>query len=448
MVGWTSGCGNEYRCNKSFLKGMRLNLKEERSKKVKTATKTPSQKKKVIIYIGFIAILLYIAYAIYLLVKQPTNVFTVEEGKLYQEETDIGYVIRSEKVVKGENYKNGMKQIKSEGERAAKNENIFRYYSTNEESLKQKIEDLDDKIQEVMLSDTTLFSSDMKLLENQIDEKVADINQITDSTKLTEYKKEISNLVTKKAQIAGSLSPKGSYLNQLIEERKSYENQLNSGAEYVTAPVSGIVSYKVDGLEETLTPDNFSSLGKEYLESLDLKTGKLVATSEESGKVIDNFSCYIATISSSEEAKNAEVGQDVKIRLSNNVEIPAEITNLIKEDEDNVVIILKIEKEIQELINYRKISFDLIWWDDSGLKVPNQAIVTVDDLDYVVRNRAGYLSKILVKVKKRGEKYSIVEAYTTEELKNLGFSNEDIVAYKKISLYDEILLSPNLDYIE
>ena len=429
------------------MKGMRLNLKEEKSKKVETTTQPSSQKKKVIIYIGFIVILLYIAYAIYLLVKQPTTVFTIEEGKLYHEETDIGYVIRDEKVVKGENYKNGMMQIKSEGEKAAKNENIFRYYSTNEEALKQKIENLDNKIQEVMLNDT-LFSSDMKLIENQIDEKVEDINQITDSTRLMEYKKEISNLVTKKAQIAGSLSPKGSYLNQLIEERKGYENQLNSGAEYVTAPVSGIVSYKVDGLEEMLTPDNFSSLSKEYLESLDLKTGKLVATSEESGKIINNFSCYIATISSSEEAKNAEVGQDVKIRLSNNVEILAEITNLIKEDEDDVVIILKIEKQIEELINYRKISFDLIWWDDSGLKVPNQAIVRVDDLDYVVRNRAGYLSKILVKVKKQGEKYSIVTAYTTEELKDLGFSNEQIVSYKKISLYDEILLNPNLDYIE
>ncbi len=426
---------------------MRLNLKEEKNKKVAT-TKTSSQKKKVVIYITFLVILLYIAYAIYLLVKQPTNVFTIEEGKLYQEETDIGYVIRNEKVVKGENYKNGMMQIKSEGERAAKNENIFRYYSANEESLKQKIEDLDNKIQEVMLSDTNLFSSDMKLLENQIDQKVADINQITDSTKLTEYKKEISNLVTKKAQIAGNLSPKGSYLNQLIEERKTYENQLNSGAEYVTAPASGIVSYKVDGLEEMLTLDNFSSLSKEYLESLDLKTGKLVATSEESGKVIDNFSCYIATISSSEEAKNAEVGQNVKIRLSNNVEIPAEITNLIKEEEEDVVIILKIEKQIEELINYRKISFDLIWWDDSGLKVPNQAIVKINDLDYVVRNRAGYLSKILVKIKKQGEKYSIVEAYTTEELKDIGFSNEQIVNYKKISLYDEILLNPNLEHIE
>ena len=299
-----------------------------------------------------------------------------------------------------------------------------------------------------MLNDTSLFSSDMKLLENQIDEKVADINQIEDSAKLAEYKKEINNLVTKKAQIAGDLSPKGSYLNQLIQERKQYESQLNSGAEYVKAPNSGIVSYKVDGLEETLTPDNFSSLSKEYLQSLDLKTGKLVATSEESGKIIDNFSCYIVTSSSSEEAKSAEVGNKLKIRLSNNTEIPAEITNLIKEEEEEVMIILKIEKQIEELINYRKISFDLIWWDDIGLKVPNQAIVKQDNLDYVVRNRAGYLNKMLVKIKKQGEKYSIVESYSIEELKELGFSNEEIAKYKKIAIYDEVLLNPNLENAE
>lgn len=418
---------------------MRRNL-EEKSQKMKT--------KKIIIYVVLIAIVLYILYTIYLLIKQPTDIFTVEEGKLYQEETDIGYVIRNEKVVKGDNYKNGIMPIKSEGERAAKDEKIFRYYSSNEETLKQKIADLDTKIQEVMVNDTSLFNSDMQLLEEQIDEKVANINEITDATVLAEYKKEINSLVTKKAQIAGDLSPKGSYLNQLIQERKDYENQLNSGSEYVTAPMSGIVSYKVDGLEELLTPENFSSLSKEYLESLDLKTGKIVATSEESGKVIDNFCCYIATISSSEEAKTAEVGQKVKIRLSNNAEISAEITNLMKDDEEVVVIILKIEKEIEELINYRKISFDLIWWNDSGLKVPNQAIVEVDGLNYVVRNRAGYFSKILVKIKKQGEKYSIVESYLAEELKELGFSNEEIATYKKISLYDEVLLNPDLEQVE
>ena len=403
-----------------------------------------SEKKKILIYLVCIIISLYIIYTIYLLVRQPTAIFTVEEGKLYQEETAIGYVIRDEQVVKGQNYKNGIKYIKSEGERAAKNENIFRYYTTNEENLKQKIAELDAKIQEVMSNEKSIPSIDMKSLENQIDEKIDDINQINDVAKLVEYKKEINELITKKAKIAGDLSPKGSYLNELIEERKDYESKLNSGAEYVKAPISGIVSYKVDGLEEILTPNNFSSLSKKYLEDLDLKTGKIVATSEESGKVIDNFSCYIATITSSEEAKKAEVNKNVKIRLSNNAEVTAKIVNIIKEDdEEDILIILKLEKQIEELINYRKISFNLIWWSDSGLKVPNQAIMKDGELNYVVRNRAGYLSKLLVKVKRQGEKYSIVKPYTEKELKDLGFENEDIVSYKKISIFDEILLNPS-----
>ena len=275
--------------------------------------------KKVIVISGILLVLLiYLIYVIYLLIKQPTNVFTVEEGKLYKEETDIGYVIRNEKVVRGENYKNGMEQIITEGEKAAANENIFRYYSTNEESLKTKIAELDGKIQEAMAKeDTNIPTSDVKILENQIDQKIENINKITNMSQLEEEKKQIDELVSKKAKIAGETSPQGSYLRNLIEERKGYESQLNSGAEYVKAPISGIVSYRVDGLEEVLTPDNFSNLSKEYLEGLNLSTGKIVATSNEAGKVIDNFYCYIATITSSEEAKQAEVGDKVKARLSN-----------------------------------------------------------------------------------------------------------------------------------
>lgn len=428
-------------------------MKKQREEKLKTSTNknvgNNKKTKKIIVYILILAIIVYILYTIYLLIKEPTNIMTVEEGKLTQEETLIGYVIRDEQVVQGENYKNGMEQIKSEGERAAKDENIFRYYSTNEQSLKQKIAELDDKIQDAMSSEANLIpSSDMKLLENQIDEKMENINKITDSKTLTEYKKEIDQLVSKKAKIAGDSSPQGSYLNQLIEQRRGYESELNSGAEYVKAPISGIVSYKVDGLESVLTPNNFSELNKEYLESLNLQTGKVVATSEEAGKVIDNFGCYIATIANSNEAKEAEVGDKVKVRLSNNSEPSAEITNIVKEDDGEVLLILKLTDQIEELINYRKISFDLIWWSDTGLKVPNDAIVTQDDKDYVVRNRAGYLNKLLVKVTRKGNKYSIVEPYNTEELKELGYSSDEIINYRKISIYDEIILNPDLSKVE
>ena len=66
----------------------------------------------------------------------------------------------------------------------------------------------------------------------------------------------------------------------------------------------------------------------------------------------------------------------------------------------------------------------------------------------MVRKRAGYLSKILVKVERQAEKYSIVEPYDADDLRELGFSNEEIASYKKISLYDEILLNPDLSKVE
>ncbi len=391
-----------------------------------------------------IGILIYLIYTIYLLIKQPTNVFTVEEGKLYQEEIAIGYIIREEKVIKGENYKNGMEQIIAEGEKAGVNENVFRYYSANEETLKQKISELDTKIQEVMKNDNSVLTSDMKLLEKQIDEKIENISKITDANQLTEYKKEIDKLVAKKAKIAGESSPRGSYLNQLIESRKNFENQLNSGAEYVKAPIGGVVSYRVDGLEEVLTPNSFETLEKDYLEKLDLKTGKIVATNEECGKIINNFACYIATISNSEEAKKAKEGDKIKIRLANNTEIPAQIQMIKNEEDGSNLLIFKVTEQIEELINYRKTTVDLIWWSASGLKVPNQAIVEKDGLNYVVRNRAGYLSELLVKVEEKGENYSIVEPYSNEELKELGYSSAEITSYKKITLYDEILTNPKI----
>ena len=185
------------------------------------------KRNKIIISIITIIIVCYLAYTIYLLIKQPTDIFTVEEGQVSMEETDIGYIIRDEQVVKGENYKNGMEQIITEGKKAAKGEAIFRYYSKNEESLIKQIADLDEKIQEVMTAQTNLYSSDIKLIENQIDEKVKELNSTTDITKLAEYKKEINELVTKKANIIGEKSPSGSYLKQLQDQRTSLENELN-----------------------------------------------------------------------------------------------------------------------------------------------------------------------------------------------------------------------------
>lgn len=406
-----------------------------------------NMKKVAIAYIIGLVILVYFVYSIIQLIKQPTDVFVIENGSLSQEESAVGYVIRDETVVQGDNYKNGIVQIKTEGDRVAKGESIFRYYSNNEETLIKKIQELDIKIQEAMENETDLFSSDMKLLENQIQEQLVELAELNDIQKIAEYKKDINAKITKKAKIAGDLSPSGSYLKKLIEERSSYEESLNSGAEYVTAPESGIVSYRVDGLESVLTPDSFSTLNKKFLEDLKLKTGEIVATSEECGKIIDNFEAYIATSLDSDEAKEANIGDSVKLRLSNSEEITAQIEYIVDE-EDSRLIIFKITNGLDLLANYRKVTFDIIWWSYSGLKVPNNALIKEttangQEVYSIVRNRMGYTNKIVVKILKQNNSYSIITNYTTEEMKSeLGYTSEEIKQATSIVLYDEIIMNP------
>ena len=84
----------------------------------------------------------------------------------------------------------------------------------------------------------------------------------------------------------------------------------------------------------------------------------MIATNDECGKIIDSFKCYIATISDSEEAKNAKLDDEVKVRLSNNKFIDAKISYTSQENEQETLIILEIDEQISELANYRKVSFD------------------------------------------------------------------------------------------
>lgn len=67
-------------------------------------------------------------------------------GRYIKKKQHIGYIVREESVLSGENYKNGLVEIKLEGEKVSKGENVFRYYSDNEDSLKAEIAKLDVEI--------------------------------------------------------------------------------------------------------------------------------------------------------------------------------------------------------------------------------------------------------------------------------------------------------------
>lgn len=184
---------------------------------------------------------------------------------------------------------------------------------------------------------------------------------------------------------------------------------------------------------------DFNYLSSEYLEDLELKSGSLISINTECGKIINNFNCYIACSISTEKALSAKVGDNVKLRILTGDEINATINHIIDE-KNNRIIIFKIDKDVEKLVEYRKLDLDIIWWNYSGLKVSNSAIKEENDISYLEQNKTGYANKIYIKVLRQNEAYSIIQNYTDDELRALGIDEEYIKKRNQINVYDEILL--------
>lgn len=395
------------------------------------------------ILVVFILIISYVMFGIIGLMKNPSSTVIVKEGTVTKEETVTGVIIRDETIVQGKNLKNGMQHIVDEGEKVAVGDPIFRYFSTDESQTKSKIAELDNKINlAISENNQILYSSSTKLIDSQILDKIKELPEINSVQILKENKRNVSSLILKKAKLAGDLSPTGSTLKQLINERSKLEKQIADGAEYIKAEKSGIVSYRIDGFEEKLKNDDFSKYTKDYIKKLNLKVGDIVPLNSEKGKIINNFKCHIAVISKTQEAKNAKEGQKLSIVLPNAQMVKGKIVRINREGSNgDVVLIIEFDEGIESLSIYRSIRVDLVWWNKVGNKIPNSAIFNVNGLSYVIRSNNGYNDYVLIKILKQSDDYSIVSNYSLVELKELNLKQNISTS---LLLYDEVVLSPSV----
>ena len=213
-------------------------------------------------------------------------------------------------------------------------------------------------------SDETYYSADTKIINNQIEARLEQLYECNDLQKVFQEKNDINTYLTKKMKIRAEDS-NNAELKELIKQRDSYENDLKSKSEYIYADESGVISYRVDGYEEKLTNSDFSYLNKKYLEDIDIQNSQIIAINNDKSKIVNNFKCNIACVLKSKEASEIEEGKSVKLRLQDAEEIPAKIVWKRDEGNNETLIVFEINTKVEDLIKYRKISFDVIWWSDS-----------------------------------------------------------------------------------
>lgn len=407
--------------------------------------KKQNSKNALIVIVSVILAIMIVAWFIRV-ANSSAETMIITDGTISQSETLTGYYVREEKVVNSDKNKNGMQQIITEGQKVAANESIFRYYSESENDNKAKINEIDEKIQKLVeTSDIGLYNSDLRLIDSQMLDSLKNISTYNSIQNIKELKSAMKILENKKAEIVASSTTNDSEISKLISERKSLEKQRDADSTYIKAPNSGILSYRIDGLEDQLKISDIKNYNNEYLENLNLDTGKIIPTSTTEGKIVNNFECYVITNSSSEEAKKAKVKDKVQITIPTGRTIDGRVSNIIEEQNGSRTIAIKFSDNIDEVTSYRKVSFDVIWWNSSGYKVKNSGIIEENNLHYVIRSRQGHLKKVLVKIKKQTDTYSIVKNYSASELKEL---NYDKKALTSLMLNDEILLNPTEDEIK
>lgn len=415
-------------------------------------------KQNVIFVILSILIILFVMFLIRVigLLRKPTLTTIVKNGELTKYEEVVGYVIRDEEIVDTSAYSGIVNTTISDGNRVANGGTILSYVSNTEKKLVKKISDLDAKIQETMDNQQNIFdyNSDVKNIESEIKTNLYEaVKARKDVYSAHEYKTTINQLIQKKAKIVGDLSPAGSKLKELIEERLGYEKDLNGAKQILKSPKAGMVSYRVDGYENVLTPDCLSSLTIKELEKLKVNMGQIIPIDTSKVKIIDNFYCYIAIPTNSSEGKSAQLNDKIRLRFDNtNDDLVSATVEYISDEENTRLIIVKITSNVEELIKYRKINLDVVWWRDTGLKVPNDAIRYTDikneKTGEVIKNvatvtiqKSSYTESVWVKVIRQANTASIVENYTDEELLEMGVSEDVVNNRSTIKLYNDVVLN-------
>lgn len=416
----------------------------------------------------FIILFIYFIVSIVQLFQKPASTVMIKKGELINYEEVVGYVIRNEEIVDTSDYDGMIKSEVKDATRVAKGSPIITYVSKSEEQIMDKIAKLDEKIDKAVESQQTIFTSDVKNLEAEIENYIyTNVRGNISVNSIKEYKKYLNEKIEKKAKIVGELSPAGSELKNLISQRAEYEKELNDSERTLLSPSAGLVSYRVDNLENVLTYNSISSLTTTALKNLKTTLNGEIPVNQKKVKIVNNFECYVAVSMNSQEANDVKLNSTVYLRFKNTEDklIPATIEYISKEN-GNVLIVFKIQSNVEELTKYRKIGLDVVWWSSTGLKANKEAItyskinITENtsgdaeanesgdiastkqiELATITIKKAYYSETAYVKILKEARDFVIIDNYSDSELRNLGLSESEIAGRATIKMYDEVEIS-------
>ncbi len=158
------------------------------------------------------------------------------------------------------------------------------------------------------------------------------------------------------------------------EELSRLQASLSKVATTVKAPVSGVFSGEVDGLESVLTPDTAPSLTPEALE--DLLHRQTRSEDGAVGKLITSSTWYLALLMDAEDIRGLTVDRRYPITFSHDWFGTVDMTleKIGDKQDGRVVCLFSADTKLSETALLRTQQVDVVTGVLSGIRVPRQAL--------------------------------------------------------------------------
>ncbi|MGN0658344.1 MAG: HlyD family efflux transporter periplasmic adaptor subunit [Emergencia sp.] len=204
------------------------------------------------------------------------------------------------------------------------------------------------------------------------------------------------------------------------------------------AQTGGIVSYYADGYEGKLTPETMEKGSFDYYSQItqegvaDLRRDS-VSAGEPVFKIVDRTRWYMVCFLPQDSAERYEKGLSVTVEFEDD-SLEAEVYS-VKSMGDRVRVILVTENYYSKLGRTRSCSVSLVTYEERGLILENDSIVTEDGQKGVyVRTRSSNYVFVPVQIIKSDGKQSLVT--------DTSYLDEKGNVVSTVEIYDEILKNP------
>ena len=187
-------------------------------------SRTKAFKIKQNIFFGLIFVSIVGGIVLYKFTLKPQITYTVVNGYVEKVDDTTAALIKQESVLELRKDSSAIPVVE-QGKRAAKDEVLAVYKSEDYDEYLSKINEMDESIASLVKDLPTTYSLDITNIQNEISSVTKNAYGENSYLKMQEYKSMLDELSYRKVNTLSELSPAGSKIRELIEERKELENQ-------------------------------------------------------------------------------------------------------------------------------------------------------------------------------------------------------------------------------